>query len=94
MYIAESLAKDNKEEVVQEMEYDKEMLRKIANGFSVINRHGVIMLHNKSGYALAIAGIDSEVSALEYLTAYATANGWLFKGGGSKRIAEGKLAKA
>ncbi|EQD65944.1 alanyl-tRNA synthetase, partial [mine drainage metagenome] len=92
-YIAKDIissAKDDK--VIRNLNYDRKMLRSIATKASDADSKAVILLYNDAGEAVCIAGEKSGKSAARFIAE--NSKGLLhkvFKGGGSDRIAEGKL---
>ena len=92
-YIAKDLSKERSEKVVKQLDYDKVMLRRIATLFVEKNKHGIILLSNQENYVIALAGSESNKSALEFIEEHAKSSKMIFRGGGSKRMAEGKLIK-
>ncbi len=92
-YIAEGLAKSSEKEIIKEMDYDRAMLRKIATVFVGIKKEKVLMLHNKENHAVIVAGAESKVSALDFAKSYSKSAKLDFRGGGSRKMAEGKLVK-
>ncbi len=90
-YISEEFARGNERRVVKELDYERSMLRRIATEFVNLKKERVIMLYDKNGRAVAIAGSESGISALEFAREHAKSNGMDFRGGGSRRMAEGRL---
>jgi alanyl-tRNA synthetase len=93
IYMASDFAAHIGLKIIKSVDYDRTMLRKIATAFVEMNPTGAIVLHNAEGYVVAIAGSQSSVSAIDYLNAYAKSANVQFKGGGSKRMAEGRLVR-
>ena len=94
-YIAKELAEERDDELVKELDYERSLLRKIATKFADAKPKGAILLYNKRSEVVAVSGSESEEDALEFAKEEAKRQDMAFKGGGSKRIAEGRLeAKA
>ncbi|HVC58267.1 MAG TPA: alanine--tRNA ligase [Candidatus Acidoferrales bacterium] len=92
-FLAEQISTSSKsKEAVKELEYDRKMLRKIATLFVEKNPDKAILIHNKELECVAISGEESTVDALELIKATAAKMKKKFNGGGSKRIAEGRIA--
>ena len=90
-YVAKELAEGRDDEIVKELDYDRSMLRKIATKFTDGKKDGTILLYNKRFEAVSVSGAESDENALEFTKAEAKKLDLVFKGGGSKRIAEGRL---
>ncbi|MDE1825041.1 MAG: alanine--tRNA ligase [Candidatus Micrarchaeota archaeon] len=69
----------------------KEMMRKIASSIVDKNKKAVVLLANSSGEVFCACGEASGKSAIEYAKEKLGKKG--FVGGGSKKAAEGKIAK-
>ncbi len=80
--------------VIRKLDYEPTMLRKIAT--EAVSRHeeSVVILHNGEGSVVCISGTKSGVSAADFIkeNISAISVGAKFIGGGSKRMAEGRLA--
>jgi alanyl-tRNA synthetase len=73
--------------------YPREFLRKVAT-LAVEKEKGIaVMLHNSDGDIVCISGSDSKTNALDFAKAHVKEidSKADFVGGGSRRIAEGKL---
>jgi alanyl-tRNA synthetase len=92
-YIAKDISKTKEKSVTKMIDYDRSMLRKIATAFAQINEDSVIALHNKDNYILVIAGPRSKIGAIDFAAEFAKSQKSDFRGGGSKRMAEGRLVK-
>ncbi len=68
----------------------REMMRALAEGIIKTNGKSVVILHNVFNDALCMCGTESGKSAVETIRGKYQAK---FKGGGSAKIAEGKLEK-
>jgi alanyl-tRNA synthetase len=90
-YIVKELEGAQERTLSRELDCDREMLRKIATKFADSRKDSTVLLYNKALDAVAISGSDSKEDALEFARERAKMIGRDFKGGGSKRIAEGKL---
>ena len=77
--------------VVRELNYGRAALREIAKAFIEGRKDRSIVLYNPEGEAVAMAGDDSGTGALENLNAFAEREGRHFKGGGTAKMAEGRL---
>lgn len=92
--IAKELSKESKEPIlVKQLDYEKAMLRRIATTFVETNRHKLIILTSKDNYVIGLAGSESNKSAVESVEEHAKSSKMLFRGGGSRRMAEGRLIK-
>lgn len=90
--IADKLAESKEPKIIKKLEYDAEMLRNIATIVVGINPKAVVMLYNNSRDVVCIAGADSEEDANAFIAGNLKhASAKEFKGGGTKRIAQGKL---
>jgi len=86
-YIAGELGREGAY-IERELDYDRLMLRSIADKYaSAVS--GIAILYNKNNDIVAISSCKK--SAIEALKRFAGTTGRSFKGGGSERIAEGKL---
>jgi alanyl-tRNA synthetase len=92
-YIVKELAAIQGSEITKEMTYDRSMLRRIATAFATVEKAKVIMLSNKDGHVVVVAGSQSKKSALEFVKMNAKITNMDFRGGGSRTMAEGKLVK-
>lgn len=92
-YIVAELARAGEKKLGMEMDYDRAMLRKIATSFVEAHKDRAIALHNKDNYFIALAGPESKISALEFAGEYAKSQKSDFRGGGSRRMAEGRLVR-
>ncbi|MCL4387590.1 alanine--tRNA ligase [Candidatus Marsarchaeota archaeon] len=91
---AEKLLSSNEKSIIYEMDYGPDMLRQIATKVVDTDASRVIILYNKSGNVVCISGNDSGKNASEFLnSSLAKLKAKGFKGGGSKRIAQGILIK-
>ena len=92
-YIAKELAEASEEKISKILDYDRKMLRKIAIAFAESNKHKIIMLSNSDNYVITISGAESGISALEFTEEQSKLSKNVFRGGGSRRMAEGRLVK-
>ena len=91
-YIVSNLLAESKgSELVKQLEHGRKTLRQIATQFVEAKPKNIIILYNKLGDAVCISGEDSDLSAMDFVMGYAKKSGKAFKGGGTERIAEGKL---
>ena len=90
-YIAKDLVGSNLKKLTKELNYDRDMLRKIATAFVELKKDDAIVLSNSKHEIVAITGNDSEENALDLAKKHAKELKKEFVGGGTKRIAEGKL---
>ncbi|MCL4371794.1 alanine--tRNA ligase [Candidatus Marsarchaeota archaeon] len=91
---AEKLLSSNEKSMIYEMDYDIDMLRQIATKVVDTDSSRIIILHNKSGNVVCISGNDSGKDASEFIkSSLAKLKAKEFRGGGSKRIAQGMLIK-
>ncbi|MGC8537505.1 MAG: alanine--tRNA ligase [Candidatus Micrarchaeia archaeon] len=94
-YVAKELAESAKGSgFARRLDYDRKMLRSIATKAVLIDPKATIILYNSSGDAVCASGEKSGRSAVQFISENSeklTRNS--FKGGGSERIAEGKLTK-
>ncbi len=91
--IATELGSSKEKKVHKQMDYNRTMLRKIATMFVETYKDRAVALHNKENYIIVLAGPDSKISASEFAVEIAKAEKGDFRGGGSKRMAEGRLVK-
>ncbi len=77
--------------ITKELDYSRQTLREIANMMIEANEKAAVLLSNKSGDAVCIAGSKSGKIAIELLREYASKSGKTLTGGGSDRIAEGSI---
>ena len=68
----------------------RELLRKLASSIVDKNSKAAVLLTNSAGDVVCACGEDSGKSAIEFATSKL---GKSFKGGGSKKVAEGKIVK-
>ncbi len=92
-YIATEYGRRKDRRIVMDVDYGRSMMKRIANSFIELNRDKLILLCNTDGHAVSAAGPDSKESALEFAKEHAKSKGLDFRGGGSKRMAEGRLVK-
>jgi len=81
--------------IIQMLDYDRKMLRRIATNVVEKKRSLAVILYNSSYDAVAISGTESGKSAAALLNENAAkiaGKGARLKGGGSDRIAEGKIS--
>jgi alanyl-tRNA synthetase len=89
--VAGLLAESNSNESVKQLEHDRKALRQIATQFVEARPGSLLALYNKNGEVVCIAGSGSHASALDFVMGYAKKAGKEFRGGGTGRIAEGRL---
>ncbi|MGC8647781.1 MAG: alanine--tRNA ligase [Candidatus Micrarchaeia archaeon] len=89
-YIASAIAKEStgNSKIVKMFDYDRRMLRKIATKCAELS-NGVAILHNSNGEVVAVS--RNGESAIESLKAFLKLQGKELRGGGTDRIAEGKM---
>ncbi|MGI0100133.1 MAG: alanine--tRNA ligase [Candidatus Micrarchaeaceae archaeon] len=92
-YIAKELEKSEGKTVIRQMEQGSHTLRRTCMLFIEANKERSVVLYNSEGYGIAAAGTESKVSALELMNGSASKLGMSFRGGGSRRMAEGKLVR-
>ncbi len=85
---AKSLAESDK--VNQEIDVPRDMLRMIATKIVALNSAAVVLLKNRAGEVVCIAGEKSGADALKFVKENIGAR--KFVGGGSQKFAEGKIA--
>jgi alanyl-tRNA synthetase len=85
--IAESI--QDAEVIERELDVDRKMLVKIADLLVKRNNESIVLLRNKYGYVICMAGSASGKSAAEFLDS--RLKGQRFSGGGSRRFAEAKI---
>lgn len=91
-YIAEKMVKESRSDVIRaELGYDRLMLRSIATKIVESDEKLAVVLWNRTGEYVCIAGSRSGKSADEVLRAEASKARVTLVGGGSKRIAEGRV---
>ncbi len=78
-------------EVIERVDFNRDMLRNIANLFIAGHQSQSILLHNPRGDIVAISGPKSEANALELVKGEAKKLKKEFKGGGTKSFAQGAL---
>ncbi len=88
--VAQSIAKElgDREEVNETLDFPREMLRSIASTVTEKNKKSVVLLRNKEGDVVCIAGDHAPTGAIEFVHSRIRTG---FKGGGSKKAAEGKI---
>jgi alanyl-tRNA synthetase len=89
--VADMLEELKGNESVKQLEHDRKSLRQIATQFVEARPGSLLALHNKAGDVVCISGSESQASALEFVMGYAKKAGKEFRGGGSERMAEGRL---
>lgn len=85
--IAEAMP--DEEFIEREVDVERKMMIKIADLLIKRNNDGVVLLKNKEGYFICMAGSASKKSAIETLKL--RLKGKNFSGGGSEKFAEAKL---
>lgn len=93
-YIVDELTRSKLENniIIKELDYERLILRETATIFTEINKKSIILLYNKSNEFVCVSGIESKYNANEFLKEHAiTLVKGNFVGGGSKKIAEGKI---
>jgi len=85
--IAEAI--EDKQRIEKDLEVDRKMMIKIADLLVKRNGSAVVLLKNKEGYAICMAGSAARESAIEVLNE--ALKGKKFNGGGSKGFAEAKI---
>ncbi len=93
--IADTLAASKERVVVSRLDYEREMLRMIATLAVNSSKSKAVILYNSGNEAVAISGTASGKSALALLNENAEkigGKGAKLRGGGSERIAEGKIS--
>ena len=91
---AESLAlKGNT--IIEQLDYDKRQLRSIATSITEANKSSIVLLYNREMDVVCISGEDSGIDALNYVKDKTDSilKGGVFKGGGTKKFAEGKITR-
>ncbi len=94
--IAKNLTMEKEQVIIKELPYEREMLRKIALSVLELEKSKAVLLYNSDGDIVAVAGKDSSKSAIKLLNENAekiAGKGNKVKGGGTDRIAEGKVLK-
>ncbi len=91
-YIAADLLKEGSR-IIEELDYDRQTLREIATKVADAKNGQLVMLYNGSNYAVCVSSADSE-GALAFAkeTVQKKFPGSEFIGGGSARIAEGRIS--
>ena len=84
---AKTLSESDK--VEKEIDVPREMLRIIATKIIVLNSNAMVLLKNRDGEAVCVAGEKSGGDALKFLKEHS--KGKKFVGGGSAKFAEGKI---
>ena len=78
--------------VIKELDYDRLVLREIATLATEKDKKKIILLYNKNNEFICVAGDQSEYKANEFLASNVEKiKKGKFVGGGSKKIAEGKI---
>jgi len=92
IYIANDLLKEGKQ-VIKKMNHNREMLRLIATSAVEKENQAIVMLFNDANEIVCIAGNASNQSAIDFVKAnlHRAMPNASFVGGGSQRIAEGRL---
>ncbi len=91
---AEKFLSSKEKSIISELDYEMDMLRQIATKVVDADASRIILLYNKSGNVVCIAGNDSGKDASEFLkSSLAKLKAKEFRGGGSKRIAQGMLIR-
>ncbi len=90
-YMTAALDKDAKDAIKMELEYGRQTLREIATRMIEDHEGIIVLLYNKAGDAVCIAGTRSGKSAVDLLKEFAAKSGKKLTGGGSDRIAEGSM---
>jgi alanyl-tRNA synthetase len=91
---AEKFLSSKEKSIISELDYEMDMLRQIATNVVDADASRIILLYNKSGNVVCIAGNDSGKDASEFLkSSLAKLKAKEFRGGGSKRIAQGMLIR-
>jgi alanyl-tRNA synthetase len=80
-------------EVIKELDFERAILRKIATRMTTTNPKLAVLLSNKKGEVVCICGTESRKNAAEFVKEHISAvqKGARFVGGGSDRIAEGRI---
>ncbi|MGC8680326.1 MAG: alanine--tRNA ligase, partial [Candidatus Micrarchaeia archaeon] len=93
-YIVDELNRSKLENntLIKELDYERLILREIATKFTELNKASTILLYNRQNEFVCVSGDDSKYNANEFLKEYIEKSKGNFVGGGSKKIAEGKLA--
>ncbi len=92
--LAKELSELKEQKVIRKMDYGISMLRDIATNIVESAPDKVALLYNSTGNVVCISGKDSGTDALKFLNENINATHFKeFKGGGSKRIAQGMLKK-
>ena len=81
--------------IIEQLDYDKRQLRGIATSITEANRSSVVLLYNMQMDVVCISGEDSGIDALNYVKEKigSIIKGGIFKGGGTKKFAEGKITR-
>ncbi len=89
--IAQSSTRKNGNEVVMEIDLGMQSLRELADGIAERMPNGIVMLYNRDKESVCIS--RSKESALDFLKANAAKlwPGSTFLGGGSEKMAQGKI---
>ncbi len=93
-YAAEDIKKNAKsKEIVSKTSYNRMMMRNIATKIANSDDKAVVMLYNEEMDVVCVSGTKSGIPAIEFLkgNVKAISKGVEFKGGGTARIAEGRL---
>ena len=78
--------------IVAKLQYGRQLLRAIATRIADSKKDSVALLFNPQGDAVAVSGSECKDGALDFVGSYASEHGLKFTGGGSRRMAEGRLA--
>ena len=78
-------------DVVKEVDYDSATMRAVATAVADAYPEATIVLYNKERNMVCVAGRKSGKNAMELANDRAKKLGMSFKGGGSERLAQGKL---
>ncbi len=89
--VADLLAEGKGNAITKLIDHDRKMLRQIATQFVEARPGSTLLLYNSSNEVVCISGNKTR-SALDTVMEYAKGKGLEFRGGGSERIAEGRLA--
>ena len=91
-FISEGLL-DKGDRITENLDYDRRMLREIATKVADSRKGVVVMLYNGSGYVVCVSS-DDKTGALDFIKGNAknVFGDAQFMGGGSARIAEGRIS--
>jgi alanyl-tRNA synthetase len=91
-YIANELNTNKAQTIIKELDYDRLILRTIATNVTEKDKKKVVLLYNKNNEFVCVCGDDSENKANEFLVNNVNLiKKGKFVGGGSKKIAEGRI---